>query len=114
GGERFVIATDGAANIGGGGPEWSLRERQVVTSFLTPNPVADELTLNYALSSEAGSVSWRIVDLSGRQVLGAELGQGAAHGHYVENIDVARLSAGIYLFTLRVGAEWRTEKLVVQ
>ncbi|MEO0776446.1 MAG: S8 family serine peptidase [Bacteroidota bacterium] len=114
GGERFVFAPGGVSNLGGGGPSLSLRQQDLTPTFLAPNPVEDLLTMTYDIGNQDARVSWRILDLSGRQVLGADLGEQPGNGRYTETIDVALLNAGVYLVELRIGKELLTEKLLVK
>ncbi len=115
GGERFVFTSAGYASLNDQTkPEVSLRQITNDDAFLTPNPVSDLLTLQYEVGAEDAEVVWEMMDISGRQVMGANLGEQFAQGTYTEMINVSDLTPGVYFVQLRIGDEVRTEKLIVE
>ncbi|MBM3314397.1 T9SS type A sorting domain-containing protein, partial [candidate division WOR-3 bacterium] len=78
---------------------------------ITPNPLnGRQATLSYALP-QAGPLSVRVYDVSGRAVLAATLTAGRAGS---AALDLRALSAGVYLVKLQAQGFSAAQKLIVQ
>lgn len=84
----------------------------VFDAGLRPNPASDRAVLSFRLEN-AQVARYAILDLSGRELRSAELGQLAAGGHE-QGIDLQGLSAGVYLVALTAGTHTHVQRLVVR
>ncbi|MGB3778725.1 MAG: RICIN domain-containing protein [Tunicatimonas sp.] len=76
-----------------------------VTLALYPNPATDQLQV--ALPSGQEAAQLRIYDLLGRLWLDKVLPES-------ESVDVSRLPVGVYTVRLQQGAQWQTQKLLIE
>ena len=77
-----------------------------------PNPFTDETVINYNLNN-ADNVTLEVFDVTGKQVFVSYEGQLAAGAHNIR-LNGADFPAGIYQYTLTVGTEQVTRKMIVQ
>jgi hypothetical protein len=77
-----------------------------------PNPATDVTRINYELN-EAGRVNVKVYDITGKQVMSIEEGLLPAGTHRTV-LNVNDLPAGVYQYTLTVGENQLTRKMVVQ
>ena len=90
-----------------------IEEIEGLSAFtIYPNPVNDELNLNFALT-RSSVMSLSIVDGTGRIVLNKDFGTQSSGAH-VERVDVNQLASGIYLINLSVDGKFATERIVVE
>ena len=76
-----------------------------------PNPFNPATRIDYAVP-QTGRVSLKVYDLLGREV--ATLFDGEQHlGSYTVDFDGSRLASGVYIYTLRAGANAISRKLVL-
>jgi hypothetical protein len=85
--------------------------QQVQLLGSTPNPVAGQATIRYALPA-AGEVHLAIYDVLGREVATLTTGQKEARRH-VSRFDASDLASGTYLIRLQANGEVKTRKLTV-
>lgn len=77
-----------------------------------PNPSSDFTTINFELNN-AAQVNLFVSDLSGKQIMSANLGQrNSGKNNYILNTE--NLSSGIYMYTLDVDGVQITRRLVVK
>ncbi len=76
-----------------------------------PNPVHTETTFYYTLE-ESAQVSIRIINLNGQELETIESGFQQKGEHIIRWAN-GKLSAGIYLYQLRVGEKLETRKLML-
>ena len=77
-----------------------------------PNPASDVLRVNYSLPA-VSEVNMTITSLDGRVVRAENLGTQQA-GSNTTTVNVADLSAGVYLVTLQTGTGMTTRRIVVE
>lgn len=77
-----------------------------------PNPATGLTTINYSLTN-ASKVTLEIVDITGKVVVLLEEGKQAIGNHNIV-LDVNNFSAGVYTYTLSVGEQSATKKLIVE
>lgn len=82
----------------------------IATMRVYPNPVSDKAVVRYQLS-EASPVAITITDMMGRVVTQQNLSNQSA-GLYIEELDMARFPAGVYLCRLQTTKGMETTKLV--
>jgi len=76
-----------------------------------PNPFNPNTTISYTVP-EKSFVSLKVTDILGRQV--AELvNEEKPHGNYTVSFDAAKLSSGIYFYTLSSGKFFQTKKMIL-
>lgn len=78
----------------------------------TPNPADANTVIRYNLEV-ANNVTFEVIDLTGKRVEFMDLGQQAAGSQRI-NFDVSNLEAGMYQYTLTVGGETATRKMLVK
>lgn len=79
---------------------------------LYPNPAGSQS--NIALTIEKpGTVSYKVYDMSGKQVAAEYKGQ-LAPGEYIHSMDVSNLNSGLYFVTINIDGNQLTRKLAVQ
>jgi endoglucanase len=70
-----------------------------------PNPVSDLFSVQYN-QPETGNVTFRIIDIIGRQVFADKINNQIAGEHYYylnrKNAELSQLSSGLYIFNLRM------------
>ena len=93
-----------------------LQSRQSLSSLVQleepfPNPVTNELSLNWYLTSPA-SVSWSVVDNQGKESM-AFAPTLYDSGRHQKKVIVANLSSGVYYLKFRAGADLSIHKFVV-
>lgn len=100
-----------SSNNGGGGtrpPAWLSNNANLNEFTIFPNPVAEELHINFGeLFMESGENSIIIYDLTGKQVYQSKL------DNQFTSLDISDLTSGIYILKASNGKEVRTEKLIV-
>lgn len=77
-----------------------------------PNPADDVTRVNYELTT-AGRVNIAVYDITGKQVMNVEEGLLPAGTHRTV-LNVAALPAGVYHYTLTVGENQLSRKMVIQ
>ncbi|MDD4646237.1 MAG: T9SS type A sorting domain-containing protein, partial [Bacteroidales bacterium] len=76
-----------------------------------PNPFSQTTDIDYVLTSDS-EVSITVMDLTGRVVMELNQGKQPAGSHNVK-IDAGSLDSGIYLYTLKAGANSETRRMTV-
>ena len=89
----------------------SLEENnQIVGVSIYPNPVSEELTVNYAVAS-ASDVTVEVVDITGKVI--ATVNEGAkAQGSHTAAINTAALATGVYYANIYANGTKVTKKFV--
>jgi hypothetical protein len=77
----------------------------------TPNPFNGVSTINYELP-QAGQVTFEVFDVTGKQIVEMNEGNKGA-GSYQVSLNAADFAAGAYYYTLTVGAERVSKKMVI-
>ena len=77
-----------------------------------PNPVSGSTSIGIQIN-KGGNVSIDVTNLTGQKVISLNKGYASA-GAYRYNVDCSQLSAGVYFYTVTVGNESRTQKMIVQ
>ncbi len=85
-------------------------QENVVSMQVYPNPVSEKAVVRYQLT-EASPVAITITDMMGRVLLRQDVSSQAA-GIYLEEVDLARFPAGVYLCQLQTTRGTETTKLV--
>lgn len=77
-----------------------------------PNPASEDTKISYELKN-AAKVSFKLTDLTGRVVMSMNKGiQEAGQHNFV--LDVSKLAAGTYFYTLTAGEAQKTLKMIVR
>jgi len=87
---------------------------QAISEFnanVYPNPVANQLTVNFGVSSDNSTVNARIIDLSGRVLLSENLGN-FDKGTHTYSVNTNNLEMGIYLFEISDGRDAEVIKII--
>ena len=79
---------------------------------VSPNPAQGRVKVGYTLQ-ETTSVALEVYDIHGALVQRLAQEQRALPGEHIRDWDTAGLSSGVYLLTLRAGAQVQTQKVVV-
>ena len=82
----------------------------IETMQIYPNPVSDKAVVRYQLT-EASPVAITIMDLRGRVVM-QQVFSNQSEGLHIEELNMARFPAGVYLCRLQTVKEMETTKLV--
>jgi len=77
-----------------------------------PNPVTDQLSLNYELSAPS-AVSVKIYNLQGREVVPGIIFKEKPAGKQVQTLDLKDVSSGMYILELRAGNSFESRRFVV-
>ena len=85
-------------------------QQDVVSMQVYPNPVSNKAVVRYQLT-ELSPVAIMITDMMGRVLLHQDVSRQAA-GIYLEEVDLARFPAGVYLCQLRTATGTETVKMV--
>ena len=85
-------------------------QENVVSMQVYPNPVSDKAVVRYQLT-EASPVAITVTDMMGRVLLRQNVSNQAS-GIYLEEVDLARFPAGVYLCQLQTTKGVETVKLV--
>ena len=85
-------------------------QQDVISLQVYPNPVSDKAVVRYQLT-EASPVAITIMDMMGRVVMLQDFSHQSA-GLYIEELDMARFPAGVYLCRLQTTEGTETTKLV--
>ena len=85
-------------------------QENVVSMQVYPNPVSEKAVVRYQLT-EASPVAITITDMMGRVLLRQDVSSQAS-GIYLEEVDLARFPAGVYLCQLQTTKGVETVKLV--
>jgi hypothetical protein len=92
-----------------GTEEFTASEFLMGQSF--PNPTTGDARIDYSLGSDA-SVSFELVDVTGKVVMRNELGNKAA-GAYIHNINVSELSNGMYYYSIIADGNRLTKRMMI-
>lgn len=84
----------------------------ITMSQVYPNPSTDVASVRFT-TEESANVSFSVKNVIGQQVIGENIGNMNA-GTRVITFNVADLEAGIYFYTLEVGATSETRKFIVK
>lgn len=104
----FLVIDESSAGING---EGTVNGMQL--SFLNGNPVADNLVqFGYSIDHDA-NMNMEIMDINGRLVYTANLGNKAA-GEYRHNVDVTELSSGSYYVSVVSHGDRLTKKMIIK
>ncbi len=76
-----------------------------------PNPATGTTLIRYELGQNE-RVSFEVMDITGKRVQAQDLGMQPA-GEHQFNLNIADLAPGMYTYTLNVGAERATRKMIV-
>lgn len=77
-----------------------------------PNPATGTTLIRYELGQNE-RVSFDVMDITGKRVQAQDLGMQPA-GEHQFNLNIANLAPGMYTYTLNVGGERATRKMIVQ
>jgi hypothetical protein len=78
----------------------------------TPNPASVSTKISYKLNNRA-DITITIADITGRTII--SLNKGVQNqGNYNEEIDLSKFASGTYFYTLKVGENQKTKKLIVK
>jgi len=77
-----------------------------------PNPVSGVTAIDYSLTQNA-SVSFEVLDLTGKHIFSSNEGRKAA-GSYTVSFDASELAAGMYSYSLVVNGEKLTKRMIVR
>ncbi|MEI6900306.1 MAG: T9SS type A sorting domain-containing protein, partial [Bacteroidota bacterium] len=77
-----------------------------------PNPVSGTTSIGIQ-TNKAGNLSIDVTNLTGQKVISLNKGYASA-GAYRYSVDCSQLSAGVYFYTVTVGNESRTQKMIVE
>jgi hypothetical protein len=78
----------------------------------TPNPASVSTKIAYKLNNRS-DVTISIADITGRTIM--TLNKGVQNqGNYNEEIDLSKFASGTYFYTLKVGENQKTKKLIVK
>jgi hypothetical protein len=77
-----------------------------------PNPVSGVTSIDYSLTQNA-SVSFEVLDLTGKHIFSSNEGRKAA-GSYAVSFDASELAAGMYSYSLVVNGEKLTKRMIVR
>lgn len=90
-----------------------LEENQANITFLnnTPNPATNSTRVNYSIAN-AGDVTLKVVDITGKVVATVNEGVKAAGAHSIE-LNTAEFTNGVYFYTLTAGQNQLTNKMIV-
>jgi hypothetical protein len=86
--------------------------QEVALAQCVPNPVRDEVVINYSLPAEQ-SVSLSVFDLQGRAVASILSHARQTAGPHVVSLSAAGWPPGCYLYRLQVGKLSASRKMVV-
>lgn len=90
----------------------SLPDDQEALRDIAPNPAKDRIRLEYYIFESGTPTQIEIFDPTGRRVLLQDL-EAAVHGLYVREVDVADLSAGMYLLHFVSGDQRSVRRLLI-
>jgi len=84
-----------------------------VTMDVYPNPVADQLNINYSIPVN-GQLTIEMVDILGQRKIQTNEGTAVA-GEYLKTLNVNQLASGQYILLLRLDGEIvNTRKVVIR
>ena len=107
GGERFVLRGVEPGQNRGKAPAFQTED------FAFPNPVTDQLFVQYEVMEKGQPVSIQLHNLSGNSVLQVPDHVEANDGQFTRSLDVSDLAPGIYFLHLKVGTELKTQKIII-
>ena len=87
-------------------------EKNAISVKSYPNPVKSTASLEIVLT-QAGEATLTLVNLMGQSVLSKDLGR-LSHGHNNFTLDVSSLEAGAYFYTVQIGTQSVTQKMIVE
>ena len=76
-----------------------------------PNPVKDITSFNVKLDKAANLIV-EVTNLMGQKVMTMDMGTVSSGGHKF-TIDASKLSSGIYFYTVKIGNQAYTQKMIV-
>jgi hypothetical protein len=77
-----------------------------------PNPATGTTLIRYNLNA-ADAVSFEVMDFTGKRVIMQDLGRQVAGEHQFD-LNIADLASGMYTYTLTVGQERATRKMIIK
>lgn len=110
----FIDSTYYVPRTGSDGQDSPETGAQAISEFnanVYPNPVANQLTVNFGVSSDNSTVNARIIDLSGRVLLSENLGN-FDKGTHTYSVNTNNLEMGIYLFEISDGRDAEVIKII--
>lgn len=105
----FLIKTDGSGIVSAMNDEDGKPDGMGLVAY--PNPAERTATIVFALR-EPGSVSIRLLDLTGREVLSILSNDFRSTGQQYETIDLSTLAAGTYVIELGTGSGRTSLRLI--
>ena len=97
-----------------GGCGWNINEQPNLFASMEqnqPNPFTESTIINIELK-QSGSVLFEVTDISGKIVFSNDLGN-LNPGHHQLEFEGAEFNAGIYFYSLSVGSEKITKKMII-
>jgi hypothetical protein len=97
-----------------GGCGWNINEQPNLFASLEqnqPNPFTESTLINIELK-QSGSVLFEVTDISGKIVFSNDLGNLNLGPHQIE-FEGAEFNAGIYFYSLSIGSEKITKKMII-
>jgi hypothetical protein len=76
-----------------------------------PNPTNGSTTISYSLT-QASTISFEIVDVTGKVVYTENVGNKAA-GVYTLNLNASNFAAGVYYYSMTAGNDKMTKKMII-
>ena len=77
-----------------------------------PNPFGNSTIINYTLKQNASNVQFKVVDITGKEVLSINEGKKSS-GNYTLKLNKTNLSSGIYYYSLIVDEQRLTKKMII-
>lgn len=94
---------------------WKKCKKEVIARvgemMIYPNPASTEATISYSLEKESASMSIKVIDAQGKEMLVDQITNPTMSGTY--NINLNNYSAGIYFVKVQAGNFIETKKLIV-
>ena len=97
-----------------GGCGWNINDQSNLAGSLEqnqPNPFAENTLINFELK-QSGNVQFEVADISGKIVHSKNLGNLSAGNHQIV-FEAAEYKAGIYFYSLHIGSEKITKKMII-
>ena len=110
--DAFMVKVSGSGSTGVEEIEIQYRSNKIALAQNYPNPFSESTTISYSLLTP-GLVTLSVYDLLGNMAI--ELfNENQAAGEYSIKADLKSLSAGVYFYQLRSGAEQHTKKMIIR
>jgi subtilisin family serine protease len=111
GGERFVIRNAAKGKEGLPGTSSTIAKE---STLVYPNPVNSSFAVNYTVYADASDVQIAVNSLDGvRQQVNLFAGK-RNKGSYHDAFSVQHLKKGIYVLTLKIGSQVKTETFIIE